>query len=241
VRRAVIFDYNGVIVDDERIHKEAFAIVLREVGISLNDALYNEHFLGRTDGDGFASLRTAFTNQFEESLIKKLTEEKLGIYLSLLGSEDIIYPEAEEVICRLACSFRLGVVTSSSRNELLAVLGRSKLVDKFSCLVTAEDTREGKPDPEGYLRCLQLMAVSSDAAVAIEDSPSGVQAAKAAQLKCIAVLHTTVGTKLQKADSVIPTIGYLTERLVESVIGSHISPASDNSAPHGTPPKPASP
>lgn len=234
MRQAVIFDYNGVIADDERIHKEAFAIILRDVGISLNDALYDKHLLGRTDRDGLASLRAAFTNQFEESSIEELTQKKQKIYLSLLGSEDIIYPKAEEVICRLARFFRLGVVTSSGRNELLAVLGRGKLADKFSCLVTAEDIRYGKPDPEGYLRSLHLMAVPSSAAVAIEDSLSGVQAAKAAELKCIAVLHTTAEAKLQKADLVIPTIGYLSERLVKAVIGSGTSPASANPALQGT-------
>lgn len=217
---AVIFDYNGVIADDERIHREAFATVLGAIGLHLDNELYDEHFLGRTDYDGLASLRTAFVKAFEQSSITELVSKKRQVYTSLLRSKDVLYPKAEKVIRRLARYFRLAIVTSSSRDELLAVLARGDLVWNCSCLTTADDVKRGKPDPEGYLKSLHCLKVTPSDALAIEDSPSGVQAAKSAGLRCIAVLHTTIETKLQMADLIVPTIGDIDQRVVLEILGT---------------------
>ena len=77
-------------------------------------------------------------------------------------------------------------------------------IDVFEVIVSAEDVTRGKPDPEGYLRALELLGVEAAEAVALEDAPPGIAAARAAGLRCVAVLGTVPRERLGEADEVVP-------------------------------------
>ncbi len=195
-------------------------MVLRTIGIDLTQELYDRHFLGRTDLDGLASLlRWAFPGELMPLSMEELIAGKRQTYLSLVESKDLLYPRVREVIRELSKFFRLAIVTGSSKAELTAVLTDNDVLEKFACVVTAEDFALGKPDPEGYLVALRKLSTSPTEAVAVEDSPAGVQAARAAGLRCIAVLHTSPRAGLVLADALVENIAALDKDLVSSVLG----------------------
>ena len=153
-----------------------------------------------------------------QNSLSNLVEEKTRLYQELSGKADILYSDVKSVLSTLNKVFNLAIVTGSSKEELFPVLEKNKLFQYFQKIITAEDITKSKPDPEGYLKALSLFGINADKAVVIEDSPSGVKAAKAAGIKCIAVLHTTSEDRLVDADKIISSIADLDEKLVSSVI-----------------------
>lgn len=215
---AVVFDYNGVIANDEHLHQRSFAEVLARFAVELSRQTYDRHFLGRTDHEGLASL-AATEEALQGENIAGLVKEKRTIYERLIVTKDVLYPNVERVLRELCSSFKLAIVTGSTAGELLAVLRKHDLERYFTALVTAENASRGKPDPEGYQKSVQLLGIPPESVVAIEDSPPGIRAAKAADLKCIALLHTSAKTVLGEADLIVDTIGDIGAAVIRSVLG----------------------
>ena len=121
-----------------------------------------------------------------------------------------------EAVGRAAGSARLAVVSGAARSEVETVLDAAG-IDLFEVIVSAEDVTRGKPDPEGYRRALELLGVEAAQALALEDAPPGVAAAKAAGLCCVAVLGTVPRERLGEANEVVPRLdAELVERLLAS-------------------------
>jgi beta-phosphoglucomutase len=101
--------------------------------------------------------------------------------------------------------FRLGLVTGTSRQELLRILPES-LCSLFTVIVTGNDVRHGKPHPEPYLRSLQQLKIESGDAIVIENAPFGIQSAKQAGMICLALETSLSRTYLSEADAVFDSI-----------------------------------
>lgn len=215
----ILFDFNGVLVDDEDIHQLAFAASLKVYGIELTDALYFDHCLGKTDKEGFLGLKKSCKSKLGRVVLGDLIEQKQAYYRKFVGSKDIFYPGVVELVQSLVKEFKLAIVTSSSRDEVRAALNVVGLIDKFQLIVTAEDVSIGKPNPEGYLKASKRIQLHNEDVVVVEDSPSGVSAAKAAGLKCIAVLHTSSAHSLRQADVIINSVSDINCVLINNVIG----------------------
>lgn len=212
----VLFDYNGVLADDEELHIEAFRRVLHQLGVVLTDDLYKRHCLGRTDSDGFVSLASVFPPQLGQRSVEALVGSKREQYLIQLAERDVLYPGVVEVLSELSERAKLGIVTSSTAAEVLLVLNRYGLRHFFDALVTADVIRIGKPDPEGYHLGLAVLGIASDRVVVIEDAVAGIEAARGAGLKCIAVRQTSPDGQLRRADLILDRIGDLS---IEHVYG----------------------
>jgi HAD superfamily hydrolase (TIGR01509 family) len=198
---AVLFDMNGVIVDDEPLHFLAFQNVLAECGEQLTHDGYKQFFAGRTDIDGFRDYLAAHGLQMD---IDGLMEAKANAYMSLAAGVIQPYPGVVALIHSLAESgVRLALVTSSLRVEAETVLEAFGLQQSFEQVVTADDITRGKPDPEGYLLGAQALYLTPDACLVVEDAPSGVAAAKAAGMRCAVVLNTHTTSELVGADLVL--------------------------------------
>lgn len=216
----VLFDYNGVLVDDEDVHEAAFRDVLAGMGVAMSTADYVKYCMGRTDVDGWRDLQQAFPDTVGREPIEALFRRKKAAYAAMVGNQDILYPDVLKVLENLAGEAAMALVTSALRDELAVVLGRYGLGRFFEGTVTADDVRMGKPDPEGYLRGLELLALPRTRVVVIEDSPSGVSAAKAAGLRCIAVLHTRREDELMEADRRVSTVGQVNLQLIRDVMST---------------------
>lgn len=185
--QALILDMNGVIIDDEPLHENAFHESLSREGFVLDPDTYKKHFAGRTDREGLVSFLPELPREKQDSLL----QEKSNLYQQALKNSLASFPGIPELIIGAATSgLPLAVVTSAKRQEALLVLQSLGLGSYFQALVAAEDVSCGKPDPGGYLLSAQLLGKSPEECLVVEDSPAGVEAALAAGMQVVACLNT---------------------------------------------------
>jgi HAD superfamily hydrolase (TIGR01509 family) len=207
---AILFDFNGVIVDDEPIHGALFREALAEFGIALEKASYDARFIGLNDREGFrVALRDAGRagEAEDDALIESIIQRKSARYCEIAARGAWLFAGARELIDWLAERRPLALVSGARRREIEFVLAREALRERFEIVVSGDDVSRSKPDPEGYLRGLaglrarrrELSAVEPAGALAIEDSLAGVRAARAAGLRCFAVAHTFPAASLEDA------------------------------------------
>ena len=210
--RAVIFDFNGVVVDDERIHLHAFQKVLEEEGISLTESDYYAHYLGMDDRGCFKATHRSARRSLDDDALRLLIERKAVHYRTLIESGVIIFPGVLELLRDLAPRFPLAIASGALRHEIEGILTGSRLREFFRVIVSAEDVSAGKPDPEIFLRALDLLNRSVETPImatqclVIEDSKEGISAAKGAQMKCLAVSNSYPAGQLLAADAVVGSL-----------------------------------
>ncbi|MCH2109048.1 MAG: HAD family phosphatase [Polyangiaceae bacterium] len=225
MKPATIFDFNGVLVDDEEIHLQTFRDVLGPMGIEISSESYWNTYIGFDDVGGFEAMLRDAGRQPTRAEIDELVELKKPHYLRRANQELKTFPGAAALIRHRASLGPVVVCSGALRDEVelgLKVLGVRDLVD---AIFAAEDTTVSKPDPEGYLKSIEFLRtkVGDDAqrALVIEDSVAGIHAAKAAGLPCIAVEHSYPREKLVAAgaDQVVKVIAAIDADVVDSVVG----------------------
>jgi HAD superfamily hydrolase (TIGR01509 family) len=221
VLRAVLFDFNGVLVDDEPIHLESFQRVLGEEGVTLTADEYYAHYLGFDDRGCFAAVLKEAGEQPTVPRLMRLIARKSSYYQERIrGRGYPLFPGAAELVRELAAAGRmLGVVSGALRDEVEGALRQSGLRNLFKVLVTAEDVAEGKPHPEGYLRALEDLSslpplperlIHPHEVLAVEDSPAGLAAAAEAGFVTLGVAQTYPAAHLRGADAVVGNLSGLT-------------------------------
>lgn len=213
--QAVIFDFNGVIVDDEPLHLALLRQVLGEVGLPLAEEDYAAQYLGRTDRACFAlALRDAgrAAQADDAVLVERLVARKAELYQRAIGEETSFFPGVPELARRLAREFPLAVASGALRSEIETVLRRGRIRDCFQAIIAAEDVVRGKPDPEGFLKALAALnanhgrAIDPGACLVIEDSVAGVEAAWRAGMRCLAVTNSYPAEALRGADGIVSSL-----------------------------------
>ncbi|EHL31380.1 HAD family hydrolase [Legionella drancourtii] len=206
---AVIFDFDGVILDSEPIHYEACCAVLGALGIKLSYTEFMAHYLGLADKDMFPKLLHDKGFHFSADEIKQLIQQKENVYTHIISSREYLplIADFEQFIFKIAFTVKkIAICSGSSRNEITAVLSKvrqGKLQAYFNIIVTAEDVSIGKPSPEGYLLTAKRLQVSPSQCLVIEDTLHGVKAAKAAGMQVIGLLTTYNRQEFLIADRVI--------------------------------------
>jgi HAD superfamily hydrolase (TIGR01509 family) len=182
--KALIFDMDGTLVHSDPVHLEAFAEVLRPEGVDINEEIYRSTIIGRTNEAIFASLLPHLPVEKHEAYAdeKEATFRRMASDLKPLeGLLDLLaWAEARGI--------RIALVTNAPRlnaDHMLEALG---LAGRFEVEITIEEVERGKPDPLPYLTALERLGIGADQAIAFEDSPSGMRAAKAAGLFSFGVL-----------------------------------------------------
>jgi beta-phosphoglucomutase len=214
VLRAVLFDFNGVLVDDEPIHLEMFQRVLADEGISLTAEDYYAHYLGLDDRGCFAAVLAAAGQAATVPRLMRLIARKSSYYQERIRERGYpFFPGAIELVEELAAAGRmLGVVSGALRDEVEGGLRQAGVRERFKVLVTAEDVGEGKPDPEGYLRALEALnsfpplperLIHPHEVLAVEDSPAGLAAAAEVGLVTLGVAHTYATDRLRSTANVV--------------------------------------
>jgi HAD superfamily hydrolase (TIGR01509 family) len=213
VLRAILFDFNGVLVDDEPIHLEMFQRVLGEEGVSLTADDYYARYLGLDDRGCFAAVLTAAGEQPSVPRLMRLIARKSSYYRERIRERGYpLFPGAAELVRELARAGRmLGIVSGALRDEVEGALRQSGLRDLFKVLITAEDVAEGKPAPEGYLRALEDLnsvpplperLIHPHEVLAVEDSPAGLAAAAEVGFVTLGVAQSFPAARLREADAV---------------------------------------
>lgn len=205
--QAVLFDFNGVIIDDEQLHMKAYQEALKAEGISLAEKDYHDS-LGMDDVTfvraAFARAGRELTDETMQSVIARESE----IHRAAIDEELPLFPGAVTFIKTLTRVYPLGIVSMSRRDQIDYVLGRAALTKAFDVVVSTEDAHTCKPDPCCYNRALELLNERRSGAhvpplqaaecLVIEDSPPGIQAGRAAGMRTLGVTNT-VGEKALRA------------------------------------------
>jgi beta-phosphoglucomutase len=198
--KAVLFDFNGVIINDEKIHQQLIEEILIAENLRFNPRDYREVCLGRSDRACLTELLERRGRILSESSITQLMRRKAQAYQQQLESlkKLPIYSGLEDLIYQLrVAQVPMGIVSGALRSEVELVLERSNLEQHFSTIVSGDDIKVSKPEPDGYLLAVEklnqqfpeLRAQASDC-LAIEDTPAGIEAAKRAGMQVVGVANT---------------------------------------------------
>jgi beta-phosphoglucomutase-like phosphatase (HAD superfamily) len=204
--RAVVFDFDGVIADTEPLHLKAAQRVLADAGMHLDTTAYYERYLGFDDAGMFRALATDIGVHLDAQSVATLVEDKSRVLESLIDDGSVLFAGVRDCIERCAAHVPLAIASGALAHEVDQILRRTGLRRLFQVVVGAGDTPRSKPHPDPYARAVELLRVDSRQdlepaqCVAIEDSPWGVQSARAAGLRCVAVAHTYPADELRKTD-----------------------------------------
>ncbi len=223
--RGILFDFNGVLVDDEPLHLELLQKVLGEERIELTSEDHYAHYLGLDDHDCLKAVLQAAGVAAAPERLSELIERKAGYYRQLVEQQGFpACPGGPELIAQAAdAGLPLGIVSGALKVEIEGALEQLGVRSYFKTVVAADDVEQGKPHPEGYRRGLEDLnslpplpsrPLAAREVLAIEDSPVGLEAATACGLMTLGVAQTYPAAKIKGADRVVETVAGLTlERL----------------------------
>jgi beta-phosphoglucomutase len=211
---AVIFDFDGIIVDTEPLHYRAFLSVLEPLGMGFPWEEYVATYMGFDDRDAFREAYRARGRDLDGESLKSLVAAKSRVFLDILRAGVQPYPGAVPMIASLhAAGIPLAISSGALMSDIAPILGRLGIDGCFPVVVTADDVRKSKPDPECYalaFRRLSRMHPSRvkvpERSFAIEDTPAGIRSAKGAGLRVLAVTNSYGAGELAEADWVADSL-----------------------------------
>jgi len=213
---AVIFDFDGVIVDDEGLHLAGFRHALLSLGMEISDEDYYQRYVGYDDRDGFTVIFRDRGVSLDEEALLGLMADKAAEFERLAAGGARLFDGVEELISALAeAGVPLAIGSGALGNEIRMVLAQSGLADRFEVIVSAEDVSAGKPDPETYDRARRLLqkgagreagaGIAAENCVVIEDTTAGLASARSAGMHTLAVTNTFAAASLD-ADLVVDSL-----------------------------------
>jgi len=206
--KAILMDFNGVIIDDEPIQMQAYREVLGPEGVEVTE----ESYLGSLGMDEAAFVRNAFAirdKQCDEARMHELIKAKQEKWRSIIEKELPLFDGIKGFVEKMAQEFTLGIVSMAPRSEIDLVLDRAGLSQHFPVVVSAEDVSNCKPDPEIFRRGFQEidavrtsqghLPMTHNECLVIEDSPPGIVGARNADLPALGVTNTVSAAALRAA------------------------------------------
>jgi HAD superfamily hydrolase (TIGR01509 family) len=212
--RALIFDFNGTLSDDEHLMERGTAEVLARHAAPPTHREYIDRLAGLSDE---AMVRTWLGDRDD---IDAIVAERIEAYRRLVKDGSTIDERMREVVRTAGERAPIGIVSGAALAEIQPVIDGAGITGLFTCVVSSDDVLEGKPHPEGYLVALGLLRGSAadlhpEEVAVIEDTEAGVLAAKAAGMYCLGLLGTMTADRLSAADQLIETLDLaLVERLL---------------------------
>ncbi len=210
---AVIFDFDGVIVDTEPLHHAAFQRTLEPLGLHFTWQEYVETYIGFDDRDAFRHAFSAKERALNQDTLRRLIDQKASVFNEVIRSGVTAYPGVVELIHLLHTNkMPLAICSGALRSDIEPILEMLKISEYFKIIVTADDVAASKPDPECYELTFQKLvsahnhSFSKGTTIAIEDTPAGISAAKAAGLMVCAVTNSYPAARLEQATFVIESL-----------------------------------
>jgi len=215
--KAVIFDFDGVIVDSEALHLKAFNEVLAPFGLAITKKDYYKKYLGLTDADCFREFVLKHKAVFKDTAVETLLKKKRIAFGKLAKTEaDIIDGVPEFLEMLRSNKIPMAICSGALLGEIELILEGAALSDYFDCIVSAEQVKRGKPYPDGFLLALKKLnetsrdKIAAKQCVVIEDSHWGLEAAKAAGMHTIAVTNSYDAKQLSMAEKIVAKLSQLT-------------------------------
>lgn len=207
--RAVIFDFDGVIADTEPLHFESLRRTLADIEIILTEKDYYADYLGFDDRGCILEALRINRRPIASSLVEELMAKKAAAYLTSIKDHLVIFPGVREFVEHTAATYPIAIASGALRAEIELVLEQIGIRKAFRHITSAEDVTCGKPNPEPFLQALaglnrqhSASSIPPDACLVIEDSRPGIQAARSAGMKVLAVTNTHTVQDLHEADAI---------------------------------------
>ncbi len=214
--QALIFDFDGVITDSEILHLRAFNRVLAQYGTQITTKDYYQEYLGLTDLDCFNALAREGRLKLDTPGIKNLIKQKNRIFEEMVKSEGTIIEGVRDLLEMLKQNdIGMAICSGALLVEIELILKQARLRPFFEAIVSAEQIKKGKPDPQGFLLALQKLnqgrqnPVLAEQCIVIEDSHWGLKAAKAAGMHTIAVTNSYDADQLSMAEKIVTRLDEL--------------------------------
>lgn len=221
--RAIFCDLDGTLVGTEPLHYEALRETLAARGIELGRETYFRRYLSLTDRATLARVIEDFGRDELRGELDRLVARKEAIFAGSVAGGPPLLPGAAAFVAEAARRGPLALVTGATRFEARIALERHALEASFAAVVTADDVRRGKPDPEPYraafeqLRRERIPDLEPGECLAVEDSPLGLESARGAGLRALALTTSRPAADLGRADLVIETLAAIDWPAVEAI------------------------
>jgi beta-phosphoglucomutase len=209
--KAIVFDFDGVIADSEPLHFRGYRDVLAGIGVTLSEPDYYGKYLGFDDVGAFEAIGRDGGAAFSGGQVAELVARKAMRLEELERDVSVLFPGAADAIRRASSAMPIAIASGARGDEIRRVLAREGLLECFAVIVAAEDTAVSKPAPDPYLRAVALLTphtggvLHASDCLAIEDSHWGLDSARAAGLRTVAVTNTYRASQLA-ADLIIPSL-----------------------------------
>lgn len=211
--KAVVFDFDGIIVDSEPMHYRAFQKVLAPLGAGYSWQEYVDRYMGFDDRDAFREAFRVHGLQLRDGQLGELIAAKAACFQDVIAAGVQPYPGVVELIRSLSGTLPLAICSGALRSDIEPVLAQLSLDGAFDRMVTADEVQVSKPDPASYLLAVRELqeafpkaGITSAASLAIEDTPAGISSAVCAGLTVLAVTNSYPAAELGMA---IKTVGSL--------------------------------
>ncbi len=210
MRSGIIFDLDGTLANSEPIHERALRMVAQDLGMNLSPEQFIELCVGVGDLPSLVNIARANNRTLTHDQLLDLSAAKHQVFAEILSSEGVpAYDGAAELVRAAADRVPVAVCSGSRRQTVMAVLEALGLTTVPRAIVTLDDVTQGKPHPEPYLRTAELLDLSPEHCVALEDTPSGARSALDAGLGVVAVEHSVPKSELANAHRVVEHINQL--------------------------------
>jgi len=211
---AVIFDFDGILVDTEPMHHRAFNEVFDPLGMEIPWKEYVEIYMGFDDRDAFREAFRAKGIALDDANLAMLLAAKSRAFQNCIRNGVTSYPGAVPMIESLHAAGRpLALCSGALRSDIGPVLAQLGIARRFDVIVAADDVRRSKPDPESYALAFARLSerfaaslTSPGKSVAVEDTPAGIRSAKGAGLRVLAVTNSYGSGELAAADWIVESL-----------------------------------
>jgi beta-phosphoglucomutase len=209
--QAIVFDFDGIIVDTEKLHWRGFQQILEPLGLDIPWEHYLEVYVGFDDRDAYRCAFKEGGRSLSDEQLRELIDEKAEAFADLVRDTEIeAYPGVVELIREIDGVLPLGLCTGALASDVAPILKRLGITDCFDVLVSADMVSHSKPDPECYQMTIQkLQAIYPDAGIqpgnglAFEDTLTGIRSAMGAGITTWGVAHTLPLESLGEADHAV--------------------------------------
>lgn len=222
---AVIFDFDGVIVDTEPLHYRSFQQVLTPLGLGYSWEHYVAHYMGFDDRDAFHEAFKDRGRSITAFELDQLIERKSRAFQEGIADGVNAYPGAVELIRAISGRLPLALCSGALPSDINPVLKQLGLAAAFDVIVTAVDVSSSKPDPASYLLAVERLShafpdsgVSAESCIAIEDTPDGMASATAAGVAVLAVTNSYPADRLKGALLIVDTLRKTTLDILQTLV-----------------------
>jgi phosphoglycolate phosphatase/beta-phosphoglucomutase len=213
--KAIFFDFNGVIIDDESIQMRAYQEILKEHDVPLTEEWYFDA-LGMDDRTFVSYVFNRAKKPLSTELHESVLERKTQLHRTMIEDELPLFPGVVTLLKALSRRYELGLVSMANNVEIGYVMDRGRIGSLFTVLITADDVNVCKPAPDCYRTGLErlnelrqrrrLLPLLPSECLAVEDSPPGIQSARAAGMHTLGVTNTVSESALRAAEAEVVTL-----------------------------------